>query len=134
MYILTGGSSIRNAKWSACDIPIRNGSNRLAPIQMDIERKFGLYLLARGVVNGVFTSALLGDILIIQSRRYWNDDPQPHILAASLIKTLPQYPDEQFTIHTHFPKETCESIRRRIGIQLESKCPNAIGQIDFRFL
>ena len=133
MYILLGGSSIRNAKWSACDIPIRDSNNLLAPIQKDIERKFGIYLLARGLVEGVFGYAQLGDIMIIQTRRSWRDDPQPHIFAASLIQAIAQNPEEKFTIYTRFPKETCESIRRRIEVQFESKCPSAIGHLDLHY-
>ena len=75
--------------------------------------------------NGIYKS-------IIRFVTWW-EDPQPHIFAASLIKAIAQNPEEKFTIYTRFPKKTCESIRRRIEIQLESKCPTAIGHLDLHY-
>lgn len=125
MFILTGGSSVYKDMWSSCDNPIRDGNDYISPIQREIDRKFGICLLARGLVGGTFSYAKLGDILIIQTRRKWSDYPQPHIFWTSLLMAMTEYPDETFMIHTQFDEQTCNAIRRRI----ESKLPRAIGSL-----
>ena len=130
MFILTGGSSVYKGIWSSCDNPIRDGNDYITPIQREIDRKFGIYLLARGLVGRTFSYAKLGDILIIQTRRKWSDYPQPHIFWPSLLMAMTEFPDEIFVIHTQFDEQTCNAIRRRI----ESKLPSAIGSFVLHHL
>ena len=108
MFILTGGSSVYKGLWSACDLQMQN--KKTLEILKEI---FGTYLLSRGIVNGTFTFFVHNDVAIIQSRRYWHEDPQEHIFTMSLLKFLLDC-KQPVTIHSPFNNNTNLSIRRRI--------------------
>jgi hypothetical protein len=132
MHILLGGSSVYKARWNACDNPIRDSNGYITAIQEEIERKFGIYLLARGLVNDIFTYAQLGDILIIQTHRGRMEGPQPHNFWPSLTRAMIDLPDEKFVIQTKWDKATCDAIRHRIDNLVKPKRPLGHGRLELR--
>ncbi|MFU8771875.1 MAG: hypothetical protein ACNA8H_05585 [Anaerolineales bacterium] len=114
MFVLTGGSSVYKGRWSACDLPLQNKK-----VQKVLEEKFGTYLLARGMVEGTFTSFVYQDIAIIQSRRYWFEQPQRHIFTTSLLKFLLEC-NEAITIPAPFDRTTTHSIKKLVDFQLQN--------------
>ena len=98
MFVLTGGSSVYDGKWTGCDEAFRK--ELLKSNASDIKIKVGTFLLARGLVNDAFGYYRHDNLLVIQSRKHWDDVPAMNIFTSSLIKLVTDYPREYFLIHS----------------------------------
>ena len=98
MFVLTGGSSVYNGKWTGCDEAYR--PELLKSSTSNIKIKVGTFLLARGLVNDAFGYYRHDNLLVIQSRKHWDDVPAMNIFTSSLIKLVTENPDEHFIIHS----------------------------------
>jgi len=88
MIVLTGGSTVFNRTWHACDKPLRNHGRR-SQLQFTIDSKVGQYLVSHGLVNRTFSYITFKvhdqEILILQSRNYYKAPVSDEKLISSIM-------------------------------------------------
>jgi hypothetical protein len=142
LIILTGGTSVYDTRWSACDRPMTKYSayfkkNIKTEYQKEIESKFGKYLLVSGKANNDFEYFFFDGVLILQSRRYWYQKPMEGVFFNSIVKAIIRYHNNQLVIKSPWVesdylskdciREKLISIRHRIESYLENITPKQIG-------
>jgi len=139
LIVMTGGSSVYHGRWSACDHPMTRWG-RPTETQKAIEDKIGTYLLARGLVNQAFGHIRYKNLLVIQSRKRWDQDPNESMFFASLLGVLTHYHNNNFLIKSPWkPKDKKDkqnikqkliNIRNSLEIYIEGLSPKIIGYED----
>lgn len=144
MIVLTGGSSVFNRVWAACDKPIRDHHGWLTQRQLDINAHVGRYLVAHGLVNRDFGYIRLPelDLLVLQTRNFYKAPISDTKLTASLFKFIGRH-DDSVVIKSPYPSdvgrnkqiERLQAIRRNIarytGFPAVSVISSPYGDGDF---
>ena len=119
MYILTGGSFVKNGVWRSCDLPLRDPNGIVLPEQSRAEHWLGTFLLAKGLVNQSFGYYRFQDVLVVQSRKFWTEPISDHILKTSIVKLLADYPEESFSFRVPIKKERKDMIKNFVLFALD---------------
>lgn len=114
-------------KWSACDKPMVNKMSCYTDLQILINDLVGVYLLAKGEANREFCYIRIRksylDLLVLQTRRFYNAPISDTKLTASLFKYLADYKDP-IVVPSPYPSNVgrdeqvkrLEKIRQNIAI------------------
>ena len=116
--ILTGGSAVKNNQWINCDNPIRDPWGYTTEEQENLNRLLGTYLLAKGMVNGLYGYFYFQEYLVIQTKRYYKQPLQKGIVVGSIIKLLTDFPNSYFAIPLRISHERKKEIKDLVLLTL----------------